>query len=50
MASFCGSLPKILKVCPWGHNWPRPKGHMFYIELYKDNLKIFLSETIRVRA
>ena len=24
-----GHLPKVLKLCPWGQNWPRPRGHNF---------------------
>jgi len=29
IASSRGPLPKFLKLCPWGYNWPRPRGHNF---------------------
>jgi len=29
IASSRGPLPKMFKLCPWGKNWPRPRGHNF---------------------
>jgi len=42
-----GTLPKLFKLSPWGQNRPRPRGHNFYIELYKENIKqlLLLSHT-----
>jgi len=40
VASSSGPLPKLFKLCPWGHNWPRPGGgSQFNIELYKETFK-----------
>ena len=36
---------------PGFKNWPRPRGHMFYIDPYREKpLKIFLSDTRRPRS
>ena len=41
----------FFKLYPWGQQWARPVGHMFYIGLYRENMKrVFLSETTRPRA
>ena len=46
-----GPLPSLFKLCHRGQKWPYPGGHMFYIDLYRENHeKIFLSETTRPRA
>ena len=51
VASPSGPLPSLFKLCLLGQNWPRPRGQMFYIGLYREvQGKIFLSETIRPRA
>jgi len=42
IASSRGPLPKLFKLCPWGQNWPRPRGSQFYIELYKEKFKRLL--------
>ena len=47
-------LVNLYKVCsnyiPWAKNGP-PRGHMFYIDLYRGKYeKIFLSESIWLRA
>ena len=48
-------LVSVYQLCsnyiPWAKNGPAPRGHMFYIGLYREKHgKIFLSETIRLRA
>ena len=51
VASPSGPLQSLFKECPWGQKWPRPGGHMFYIDLIKGKReKIFLSETTGPRA
>ena len=41
----------FVKIMPQGPKMAPPRGHMFYIGLYKEiHGKIFLSETIRPRA
>ena len=35
-----GPLPSLFKLQPWGQKWPRPGGHMFYIENVKKNLLV----------
>ena len=48
VASPSGPLPSLFKLC---QKWPHPGGHIFYIDLYKENHeKIVLSETTRLRA
>ena len=42
IASSSGPLPKLLKLSPWGQKWPRPGGHLFYIDLYRENFKNLL--------
>ena len=42
VASSQGPLQSLFKSCPWGQNWPRPRGHIFYIELYRKNFKNLL--------
>ena len=39
VASPSGPLPSVFKLAPWGQKWPRPGGHMFYIGLYRKNMK-----------
>ena len=40
----------LFKLCSWAKNGPT-RGHMFYIDLYRENMKKnFLSETTRPRA
>ena len=34
-----GPLPSLFKLCPWGQKWAHPWGHMFYIGLYRENMK-----------
>ena len=50
-ASPSEPLPSLFKLYPWGQKRPHPRGHMFYIGLYREkHEKKFLSETIRLRA
>ena len=42
VALSSGPLPRLHKSCPWVQDWPRPRGHMFYIEIYRENLKNLL--------
>ena len=38
-ASSSGPLPSLFKLCSWGQKFlPRPRGHMFYIGLYRENI------------
>ena len=51
VASPRGPLPRLFKLCPWGKKWARHRGHMFCIDVYRENMKtIFLSEPTRPRA
>ena len=51
VASPCGLLPSLFKLCPWGQKWPCLGGHLLYEDLYREkHEKIFLSEAIRPRA
>ena len=51
VASPSRPLPRLFKFYSLGRKWPRPGGHMFYIGLYRENVKkIFLSETTMPRA
>ena len=43
-------LVNLYKVYPWGQKWPCLGGHMFYIDLYRENHEKLLSETIWPRA
>ena len=37
--------------CPWGQNWPRPRGHKFETyEQRRKTLKFFFSETRKCKA
>ena len=39
---FGEPLPSLFKLCPWSQKWAHPRGHMFYIGLYREKLeKIF---------
>ena len=38
-ASSSRLLPSLFKLYSWGQKWPRPGGHMFYIGLYRENVK-----------
>ena len=52
-ASPSEPLPCLFKLYLWCQKWHHPRGHMFYIGLYRvKDEKIFfkLSETIRLRA
>ena len=44
-----GPLPRLLKLCPWGQNWPRPGSHLFYIEIYTVYREIFENLLVRNR-
>ena len=39
VASLSVPLPSLFKLCPWGQKWPNPGGHMFYIALFRANMK-----------
>ena len=39
VASCRGPLTKLFKFYFWGQNWPRPRGHKFYIDLYREIFK-----------
>ena len=42
---------KLVQIMSLGQKWLRPAGHMFYIDLFRENVKyIFLSENTRPRA
>ena len=46
LASPSGPLPSLFKLSLWGRKLPRPWGHMFDIDLFREKHgKIFLSET-----
>ena len=39
VALCSGPLPRLHKLCPWGQDWPLPRGHIFNIEIYRENLR-----------
>ena len=39
VASPSGPLPSLFKLSPWGQKSTQPRGHMFYIGLYRENMK-----------
>jgi len=45
IASSRGSLPKLFKLCPWGQNWPRPRGHNFTLNYIRKTSKDIFSWT-----
>jgi len=45
IASSRGPLPKLFKLCPWGHNWPRPGGHNFTLNYIGKTSNDFFSWT-----
>jgi len=45
ITSSRGPLPKLLKLCPWGQNWPRPGGHNFTLNYIRKTSNDFLSWT-----
>ena len=45
ITSSRGPLPKLLKLCPWGQNWPRPGGHNFTLNYIRKTSNDFLSRT-----
>ena len=50
-ASSSGHLPSLFKLWSVGQKWACPGGHMFYIGLYRENMKkIFLSEATRPKV
>jgi len=38
-----GPLPKLLKICPWGQNWPRPGDHNFTLNYIRKMSNDFFS-------
>ena len=50
VASSSGPVPSLFKLCPWDHELPHPRSHMFNIGLYSENVNKILSETTRPRA
>ena len=40
---FYSPLSMSDQIMALGPKWQRPGGHMFYIGLYRDNIRIFLS-------
>ena len=39
VASPSEPLPSLFKLYPWGQKWPGPASHMFYLGLYRENMK-----------
>jgi len=45
ITSSRGLLLMLFKLCPWGQNWPRPRGHNFTLNYIRKSLNDILSWT-----
>ena len=45
IVSSGGPLPKLFKLCPWGQNWARPRGHNFTLNYIRKTANDFFSWT-----
>jgi len=43
IASSRGPLPKLFKLSPWGHNWPRPRVYNFTLNYIRKTANHFFS-------
>ena len=50
VANPSGPLPSLFKLCTLCQKWPGPGCHMFFIGLFRENEKIFMSDSTRPRA
>ena len=42
LASFSKPLPSLFKSCPWVPKVPRPRGHVFYLKIDKEKLRLYI--------